>query len=238
MSRYRLHPTPAQEAALRDHCGPRPVHMEPGRRAARPLAPRPEERARLPGTVPAAHRRAGRAPVAGGRLPDRPAAGPARLRPGDGRVLRPGESGRAAVVAQGRAGRGIPDHRARQAVGRAPRVPPRRPGLGAQGRMGPVPLVPRRAAGHEVLPGHDGPGGPLARRLRRDPRSGPAPGNGQVAGIDRGVAVSAALSTGDLLHAPPLPRGSGGGCSGCSARSPAPRGARTAAAESSTRSPG
>ncbi len=32
----------------------------------------------------------------------------------------------------------------------------------------------------------------------------PAPGNGQVVGIDRGVAVSAALSTGQLLHAPAL----------------------------------
>jgi transposase len=32
----------------------------------------------------------------------------------------------------------------------------------------------------------------------------PAPGNGQVVGIDRGVAVSAALSTGDLLHCPGL----------------------------------
>jgi putative transposase len=31
-----------------------------------------------------------------------------------------------------------------------------------------------------------------------------APGNGQVVGIDRGVVVSAALSTGDLLHAPRL----------------------------------
>jgi hypothetical protein len=33
----------------------------------------------------------------------------------------------------------------------------------------------------------------------------PAPGNGQRVGIDRGVAVAAALSTGDLLHctAPP-----------------------------------
>ena len=30
----------------------------------------------------------------------------------------------------------------------------------------------------------------------------PAPGSGQVVGIDRGVAVSAALSTGELLHAP------------------------------------
>src|ERR1700689_4720123 len=36
----------------------------------------------------------------------------------------------------------------------------------------------------------------------------PAPGNGQVVGIDRGVAVSAALSTGQLLHCPGLtPRG-------------------------------
>jgi putative transposase len=32
----------------------------------------------------------------------------------------------------------------------------------------------------------------------------PAPGNGQIVGIDRGVAVSAALSTGELLHAPAL----------------------------------
>src|SRR6202050_3847322 len=32
----------------------------------------------------------------------------------------------------------------------------------------------------------------------------PAPGNGQVVGIDRGVAVSAALSTGQLLHCPGL----------------------------------
>ena len=32
----------------------------------------------------------------------------------------------------------------------------------------------------------------------------PAPGNGQVAGIDRGVTVSAALSTGEMLHVPGL----------------------------------
>ena len=32
----------------------------------------------------------------------------------------------------------------------------------------------------------------------------PAPGNGQIVGIDRGVAVSAALSTGELLHVPGL----------------------------------
>jgi putative transposase len=32
----------------------------------------------------------------------------------------------------------------------------------------------------------------------------PAPGNGQAVGIDRGVAVSAALSTGEMLHTPGL----------------------------------
>src|SRR5205814_449399 len=32
----------------------------------------------------------------------------------------------------------------------------------------------------------------------------PAPDNGQVPGIDRGVAVAAALSTGELLHVPGL----------------------------------
>jgi len=34
----------------------------------------------------------------------------------------------------------------------------------------------------------------------------PAPGNGRVVGVDRGVAVSAALSTGELLHCPGLSR--------------------------------
>jgi len=36
------------------------------------------------------------------------------------------------------------------------------------------------------------------------PDSIPAPGSGEVVGVDRGVAVSAALSTGELLHAPGL----------------------------------
>jgi putative transposase len=36
------------------------------------------------------------------------------------------------------------------------------------------------------------------------PASVPAPGNGQAVGIDRGVAVSAALSTGEMLHCPGL----------------------------------
>jgi putative transposase len=36
------------------------------------------------------------------------------------------------------------------------------------------------------------------------PEPVPAPGNSQMVGIDRGVTVSAALSTGELLHAPGL----------------------------------
>ncbi|TDB92746.1 transposase [Actinomadura sp. 7K534] len=38
----------------------------------------------------------------------------------------------------------------------------------------------------------------------------PAPGNGHAVGVDRGVAVSAALSTGELLHAPGLTSGEAG----------------------------
>src|ERR1700746_1227768 len=64
---------------------PRPVRLEPGGPAAHALAAGPDGRARLPGAVPAAHRRAERASVAGGRLPDG-AAGAAGLRPGDDRV--------------------------------------------------------------------------------------------------------------------------------------------------------
>jgi len=39
------------------------------------------------------------------------------------------------------------------------------------------------------------------------PAQVPSPGNGEVVGIDRGVAVSAALSTGELLHVPGLTPG-------------------------------
>src|ERR1700691_615862 len=76
----------------------RPVRVEPGRRAALLVAPGPGERAGLPAAVPAAHPGEGGAPVAGRRLPDGAAAGAARLRPGNDRVLRPGQPRRAAVV--------------------------------------------------------------------------------------------------------------------------------------------
>ena len=63
MSRYRLLPSPAQEAVLRDHCAharfvwnlavEQHSHWRPGR----------TERAWLPGAVSAAHRRPRRAPT-------------------------------------------------------------------------------------------------------------------------------------------------------------------------------
>ena len=44
----------------------------------------------------------------------------------------------------------------------------------------------------------------MACRLCGDPRADSGAWHGEVVGIDRGVAVSAALSTGELLHAPAL----------------------------------
>lgn len=66
----------------------------------------------------------------------------------------------------------------------------------------------------------------------------PTPGNGQAVGIDRGVAVSAALSTGELLHAPPFPCGSRSGCGGWNASLLGPGAARTDAGGSGLPSPG
>ncbi len=54
------------------------------------------------------------------------------------------------------------------------------------------------------------------------PEPVPGPGTGEAVGIDRGVAVSAALSTGELLSVPRP------GCAGCSASSPALSGDPTA----------
>ena len=58
----------------------------------------------------------------------------------------------------------------------------------------------------------------------------PGPGTGEVVGIDRGVAVSAALSTGEMLHCPGMRPQSGPGSGGCNGSWPAPRRARPARA--------
>jgi putative transposase len=61
-------------------------------------------------------------------------------------------------------------------------------------------LVSRRAAKREVVPYDTRPCRAVAGCLRGRPEPIPAPGNGLAVGIDRGVAVSAALSTGELLR--------------------------------------
>jgi putative transposase len=76
--------------------------------------------------------------------------------------------------------------------------PGRQPGpiecAGPEDRLGLVQTQPD-AGRVEVVPHHTGQGGPLADRVRRDPDPVPAHGTG---GVDRGVAVAVALSTGEI----------------------------------------
>ena len=205
MSRYRLLPTPAQEAVLRDHCGharyvwnlavEQHAHWHPGRASA----PGYREQCRQL-TAGASGK-----PVAGRRFPDGPAAGAAGLRRGDDGVLRPGQPGPAAVLAQSRARRGIPDRGCGAGGGKCARVS-RKAGQVWVPKAGWVRFRWSRAV----------PPGVKSYRVTMDragrwhvafaviPEPVPAPGNGQAVGIDRGVVVSAALSTGELLHCPAL----------------------------------
>jgi putative transposase len=64
------------------------------------------------------------------------------------------------------------------------------------------------------------------------------PGTGEVVGIDRGVAVSAALSTGEMLTCPRLSPSRQQRLNGSNASSHEPGAAATAALRSSPRSPG
>ena len=66
----------------------------------------------------------------------------------------------------------------------------------------------------------------------------PAPGTGEAVGIDRGVAVSAALSTGELLHCPALTARESPAAAPAAQARPRETADRTAAAGSSARSPG
>jgi putative transposase len=70
--------------------------------------------------------------------------------------------------------------------------------------MGPVPLDAGGARGCQVLSHHSGPAGCWQFACAHIPDPIPGPADGSVVGVDRGVAVSAALSTGELLHAPGL----------------------------------
>src|SRR5712691_8623429 len=205
MSRYRLLPTPAQQAVLRDHCGharymwnlavEQHSHWHPGRTGA----PGYLEQCRQLTQARAAHPwlAVGSQTVQQQALRDfaqamaaffdsaNPAGRPSWRKAGRDEGFR----------ITGRRGRQWDVRRLRRKTGQV-WVP----------KAGWVRFRWSRAV----------PPGAKSYRVTRDragrwhvafaviPAPVPAPGNGQAVGIDRGVAVAAALSTGDLLHAPGL----------------------------------
>ena len=172
MSRYRLLPTPAQQAVLRDHCGharyvwnlavEQHAHWHPGRKGAPGYLEQCRQltaaRAENPWLA------AGSQTVQQQALRDFAQAMTAFFDPGN-------PAGRPSWRKAGR-------DEGFRIVGRGRQWDVRR----VSRHVGQV-WVPKagwarfrwsRAVppGVEVLPGHDGPGGPLACRLRGDPRSG------------------------------------------------------------------
>ena len=204
MSRFRLRPTPAQQAVLRDHCGharyiwnlavEQHGHWRPGRRNApgyleqcRQLT---QARAETPWLA------AGSQTVQQQALRDFARAMAAFLDPAN-------PAGRPSWrKAGGMKDSGSPGGAAGSGMS------------GASRRVGQV-WVPK-AGWVQFRWSRAVPDGAKSYRVTMDrasrwhvafaviPAPVPAPGNGQAVGIDRGVAVSAALSTGDLLHAPAL----------------------------------
>jgi putative transposase len=201
MSRYRLLPSPAQEAVLRDHCGharfvwnlavEQHRHWQPGRASA----PGYLEQCRQLTTARAEHPwlAAGSQMVQQQALRDFAQAmanyfGGSHGRPSWRKAGRD-EGFRVVAVKPGEV------RRLSRHVGQV-RVP----------KVGWVRFRWSRAV----------PAGVKSYRVTMDragrwhvaftavPEPIPAPGNGQAVGIDRGIAVSAALSTGELLRAPGL----------------------------------
>ena len=205
MSRYRLLPTPAQEAVLRDHCGharyiwnlavEQHAHWHPGRKSApgylEQCAQLTQARAAHPWLA------AGSQTVQQQALRDFAQAMTAFFDPAN-------PAGRPSWRKAGR-------HEGFRITGR-------------RGRQWDVRRVSRKA-GQVWVPkagwirfrwSRAVPAGVKSYRVTKDragrwhvafaviPEPVPAPGNGQAVGIDRGVAVSAALSTGELLRCPGL----------------------------------
>ena len=205
MSHYRLLPTPAQEAVLRDHCGharyvwnlavEQHSHLHPGR----PNAPGYREQCRQLTKARAAHPwlREGSQTVQQQALRDFTQAMAAFFDPANP-AGRPSwrKAGRdEGFRITGRRGRQWDVRRLSRKTGQVwvPKagwvrfrwsraVPP-----GAKSYRVTMDRAGRWHVAFAVIPG------PV-----------PAPGNGQAVGIDRGVAVSAALSTGEMLRCPGL----------------------------------
>ncbi len=205
MSRYRMNPTPAQQAVLRDHCGharyvwnlavEQHAHWRPGR----PSAPGYLEQCRQLTAARAAQPwlAAGSQTVQQQALRDFTQALAAFFDPHDP-ARRPTwrKAGRdEGFRITGRRGRQWDVRRVSRHVGQV-WIP----------KAGWVRFrwsrpVPHAAKSYRVRMDRAG-RWHIAFAVIPDPI--PAPGNGQAVGIDRGVAVSAALSTGELLHAPGL----------------------------------
>src|SRR5216683_585445 len=204
MSRYRLLPTPAQEAVLRDHCAharyvwnlaiEQDAHWHPGRKGA----PGYLEQCRQLTEARAEHPwlRQGSQMVQQQALRDFAQAMAAFFDPQN-------PAGRPSWRKAGR-------HEGFRIVGRGRQWDVRR----VSRHVGQV-WVPK-AGWLRFRWSRAVPPGAKSYRVTMDragrwhiafaviPEPVPAPGNGQAVGIDRGVAVSAALSTGELLHAPGL----------------------------------
>jgi transposase len=204
MSRYRLLPTPAQEAVLRDHCGharyvwnlavEQHSHWHPGRASA----PGYLEQCRQLTQTRAGHPwlAAGSQTVQQQALRDFAQAMAAFFDPAN-------PAGRPSWRKAGR-------DEGFRIVGRGRRWDVRR----VSRKTGQV-WVPK-AGWVRFRWSRAVPPGAKSYRVTMDragrwhiafaviPAPVPAPGNAQTVGIDRGVAISAALSTGEMLHAPAL----------------------------------
>ena len=205
MSRFRLLPTPAQQVVLRDHCGharyvwnlavEQHAYWHPGRASApgyleqcRQLT---QARAEYPWLAAGSHtvqqqalRDFARA-MAAFFDPGNPAGRPSWRKAGRDEGFR----------ITGRRGRQWEVRRVSRKVGQV-RVP-----KAGWVRFRWSRAVPPGAKSYRVTMDRAG-RWHIAFAVIPDPV--PAPGNGQAVGIDRSVAVSAALSTGELLHAPGL----------------------------------
>ena len=205
MSRYRLLPTPAQQAVLRDHCGharyvwnlavEQHSHWHPGRKGApgyleqcRQLT---EARAEHPWLA------AGSQMVQQQALRDFAQAMTAFFDPGNpaGRPTwrKAGRDEGFRIV--GRRGRQWDVRRLSRHVGQVwiPKA--------GWVRFRWSRAVPAEVKSYRVTMDR---AGRWHVAFAAVPEPVPAPGTGQVVGIDRGVVVSAALSTGALLHCPAL----------------------------------
>jgi len=204
MSRYRLLPTPAQQAVLRDHCGharyvwnlavEQHSHWRPGRTGA----PGYLEQCRQLTLARAEHPwlAAGSQTVQQQALRDFAQAMTAFFDPANtaGRPSwrKAGRDEGFRIVGRGRQWdvRRVSRHVGQVRVPKAGWV-----------RFRWSRAVPPGAKSYRVTMDHAG-RWHIAFAVIPDPV--PAPGNGQAVGIDRGVVVSAALSTGELLSCPAL----------------------------------